>query len=158
MPKKIIDIVSNGATVQQGINFETDAVDNTTGAPVRALQVGGNPLSRTNPIPTRREYNTAATLTPANGTTSSVQSTVTQVFAADATRVGWYIENNSLATMVIHRGAPGSSTAIMNLYPGQREKRSKDAEDWSNFDEGVISIQCVTDVSQSYFAGSIARA
>lgn len=157
MPKKIIDIVSNGATVQQGINFETDAVDNTTGAPVRALQVGGNPLSKTNPIPTRREYNAAGTLTPANGTTSATQGTVTQVLTASPTRVGWYIENNSLATMVIHRGAPGSSTAIMNLYPGQREKRSKDAEDWSDFDEGVISIQCPTDVNQAYFAGAITR-
>jgi hypothetical protein len=51
MVKKIIDIVSNGTTTPQGIDFENNADDATYGSPVRALQVEGRPLTKSNPIP-----------------------------------------------------------------------------------------------------------
>jgi hypothetical protein len=114
MVKKIIDIVSNGTSSPTGIDFENNADDPTYGSPVRALQVEGRPLTKSNPLPVARtarafggsgNYATAAANTSAVLTYAAVanQSHILSgvAFSYSATPVGGSLTITDGLTIVL---------------------------------------------------------
>lgn len=53
----LIDVVRNGASIQQKINVEPDLTDPTKISPARAIQVKGKVLADDNPIPVNGSIN-----------------------------------------------------------------------------------------------------
>ncbi len=82
------------------------------------------------------------TFTSRNGTTSGTTDTLTELFAAQATRTEWFILNLSdTSTIELHFGGSGSEVLVDILDPGEKKYRSKWLTGFNSADLGRWSVK-----------------
>lgn len=82
------------------------------------------------------------TFTSRNGSTSGTINTLTELFAAQATRTEWFILNLSdTNTIELHFGASGAEVLVDVLDPGEKKYRSKWLTGFSSSDLGRWSVK-----------------
>lgn len=95
------------------------------------------------------------TFTNRNGATSGTANTLTELFAAQATRTEWFILNLSdINTIELHFGSSGSEVLVDVLDPGEKKYKSKWLTGFNSADLGRWSVKS-SGVSVSYAAHEV---
>lgn len=98
---------------------------------------GANTPLKPQPSVDISSYPASGTYTDRSGATSATAGTVTQVMAANTSRVGWFVQNLSTnSSIAIYYG----STKIRELDPRDLMFIVIGNGAWSNADRGVISV------------------
>lgn len=128
---------SNSGAIPTHYIAELDTT-NTTLATVNAKLaslVSGN-------YPVNIIQNSNGTFTSRSGTTSGTTNTLTELFAAQATRTEWFILNLSdTNTIELHFGTSGSEVLVDILDPGEKKYRSKWLTGFNSADLGRWSVK-----------------
>lgn len=121
-----------------------------------SLQLAGTAVSGTNRLPVEAISNTKrGTFTPSGATsTSATPNTWVEVFAANANRIEWFIQNTSDSNIELSYGASTSEQVAILLEPGRFAGRSIDQVSFHTGDVGRIAIRS-TAASKSVIAWQI---